>query len=88
MVQIPDEPLEIAFARNVRWLLKFGPRLPRHLVHIGFLVERHPLKLVMAEAERWLEAGDLLEDKCGDYRLTEAGMAKIDDLLDVDRSAA
>jgi hypothetical protein len=40
-------------------------------------MQRHPFSLVQAEIARWIEAGDLKEDRRGDYKLTATGETKI-----------
>lgn len=71
--------IEIAFARNVAWLLKFGPILPRHLLLIGWYVNGLPVLQMIAELQRWAPLLDQLPT--GDFRITPAAEAKVAALL-------
>jgi hypothetical protein len=59
--------IEAAFARNVAWLEKFGPVLPRHMLLVGHLM---PIGITaaLAELQRWIDAGRLVETRTGDLQ--------------------
>lgn len=64
-----------AFARNIAWLAKLDPVLPRHLLFAGWDVRQFGYRELAEELARWEPLLERLPT--GDYRMTLAAKAQI-----------